>query len=63
MGQVVKIHYVEINALHNQHLSQGEPFRQSTTGDGTLAVGGVTLALDDGTLTISGGTLTSNDHH
>jgi hypothetical protein len=28
-GADVKIHYVEIDGLHNQHLSQREPFRQS----------------------------------
>jgi hypothetical protein len=63
-GAGVKIHYVEINDLHDQYLSQWEPFRQSAAasrrsaiGDGTLTVDGDTSTDDSDTSTVDGSTI------
>jgi hypothetical protein len=55
-GADVKIHYIEIDALHNQHLSQQEPFRRSRMTSWQPAVSCGMLAADGSTIT---GTLRS----
>jgi hypothetical protein len=57
----MKIHYVEINGLHDQHLSQREPFWQSVVPSQRPVVGGNTLMVDDDTLTDDSGALTVDD--
>jgi hypothetical protein len=56
----MKIHYVEIDGLHDLHLSQREPFQQSATASpvnvNTSTDGSDTLMVDSGTLKIGDGT-------
>jgi hypothetical protein len=75
-GAGVKIHYIEIDGLHDKYLSQREPFRQSaaasqrpTVGGDTLMVdgntstdGSVTSTVDAGTSMVDGCTLTVNGY-